>query len=248
MNQVFKKASSVLTAVVCAASITFSGASLVLADGEIDDQTKTTIETTAEGLTETIIPLTDEQIEAYMESGDDFTENAMTAWNGAKEELGDMKETGSVEIEYSNDEYTATVPVTFEKEDAEFIYVFDKNLTPTSLSVDVKYSFATTMKNAALNTVMGLGTVFVILVMLIFLISLFQFIPGSGAQEAKAKKKAAEEAAAAPTPVSVAAVPVQEADNSELIAVIAAAIAASEGTSTDGFVVRSIRKINRKKR
>ena len=32
-----------------------------------------------------------------------------------------------------------------------------------------------------------------------------------------------------------------------LIAVIAAAIAASEGTSTDGFVVRSIRKINRKK-
>ena len=248
MNQMFKKASSVLTAVVCAASITFSGASLVLADGEIDDQTKTTIETTAEGLTETIIPLTDEQIEAYMESGDDFTENAMTAWNGAKEELGDMKETGSVEIEYSNDEYTATVPVTFEKEDAEFIYVFDKNLTPTSLSVDVKYSFATTMKNAALNTVMGLGTVFVILVMLIFLISLFQFIPGSGAQEAKAKKKAAEEAAAAPTPVSVAAVPVQEADNSELIAVIAAAIAASEGTSTDGFVVRSIRKINRKKR
>lgn len=239
MNQMFKKASSVLTAVVCAASITFSGASLVLADGEIDDQTKTTIETTAEGLTETIIPLTDEQIEAYMESGDEFTENAMTAWNGAKEELGDMKETGSVEIEYSNDEYTATVPVTFEKEDAEFIYVFDKNLTPTSLSVDVKYSFATTMKNAALNTVMGLGTVFVILIMLIFLISLFQFIPGSGAQEAKAKKKAAEEAAAAP---------VQEADNSELIAVIAAAIAASEGTSTDGFVVRSIRKINRKKR
>ena len=243
MNQMFKKASSVLTAVVCAASITFSGASLVLADGEIDDQTKTTIETTAEGLTETIIPLTDEQIEAYMESGDDFTENAMTAWNGAKEELGDMKETGSVEIEY-----TATVPVTFEKEDAEFIYVFDKNLTPTSLSVDVKYSFATTMKNAALNTVMGLGTVFVILIMLIFLISLFQFIPGSGAQEAKAKKKAAEDAAAAPTPAPVAAAPVQEADNSELIAVIAAAIAASEGTSTDGFVVRSIRKINRKKR
>ena len=103
------------------------------------------------------------------------------------------------------------------------------------------------MKNAALNTVMGLGTVFVILIMLIFLISLFQFIPGSGAQEAKAKKKAAEEAAA-PTPATVAAAPVQEADNSELIAVIAAAIAASEGTSTDGFVVRSIRKINRKKR
>ena len=248
MNQMLKKASSVFTAIVCAASITFSGASLVLADGEIDEQTKTTIETTAEGLTNTIIPLTEDEIAAYMESGDAFTENAMTAWDSAREELGDLKKAGSAEIEYSNDEYTATVPVEFEKEDAEFIYVFDKNLTPTSLSVDVKYSFATTMKNAALNTIMGLGTVFVILIMLIFLISLLQFIPGSVAQEAKAKKKAAEEAASAPTPAPVAAAPVQEADNSELIAVIAAAIAASEGTSTDGFVVRSIRKINRKKR
>ena len=248
MNQMLKKASSVFTAVVCAASITFSGASLVMADSEIDDQTKTTIETTAEGLTDTIIPLTDEEIAAYQESGDAFTESAMTAWDSVREELGDLKETGSAEIEFSDDQYTATVPAEFEKEDAEFIYVFDKNLTPTSMSVDVKYSFATTMKNAALNTVMGLGTVFVILVMLIFLISLFQFIPGSGAQQEKAKKKAAEEAAANPAPAPVAAAPVHEADNSELIAVIAAAIAASEGTSTDGFVVRSIRKINRKKR
>ena len=33
-----------------------------------------------------------------------------------------------------------------------------------------------------------------------------------------------------------------------VIAVIAAAIAAAEGTTTDGFVVRSIRKVNRRKR
>ena len=57
---------------------------------------------------------------------------------------------------------------------------------------------------------------------------------------------------AAPAPV---AAPVAEpavedvTDDVELIAVIAAAIAASEGkTSTDGFVVRSIRKVNRRKR
>ena len=121
-------------------------------------------------------------------------------------------------------------------------------MVPTSLAVDIQYSFATTMKNAALNTVMGLGTVFVILCLLILLISLFQFIPGSGAQQQKAKKAAAEAAqAATPAPVESATVAAAE-DNNELIAVIAAAIAAAEGTSTDGFVVRSIRKINRKKR
>ena len=37
-------------------------------------------------------------------------------------------------------------------------------------------------------------------------------------------------------------VAVAETDNTELIAVISAAIAAAEGTTTDGFVVRSIKR------
>lgn len=60
------------------------------------------------------------------------------------------------------------------------------------------------------------------------------------------KKEAPAPVSPAPAPVQVPAVE-EEVDDTELIAVIAAAIAASEGTSTDGFVVRSIRKINRKK-
>lgn len=242
MNQMLKKASSVFTAVVCAASITFSGASLVMADSEIDEQTLSMITATAEGLTQTIIPLTDDDIAAYQASGDEFTESAMTAWVSVKEELGDLRSSGSAEVEYSDNEYVATVPVEFENEDANFVYIFDEGAVPTSLTVDIQYSFATTMKNAALNTLMGLGTVFAILVLLIVLISLFKYIPGSGAQQVKVKKEET------PAPAAVAAPVQQEADNSELIAVIAAAIAASEGTSTDGFVVRSIRKINRKKR
>ena len=100
---------------------------------------------------------------------------------------------------------------------------------------------ADTLKRAGMNTVMGIGIVFIMLVFLSFVIYLFKFIPNP-----ENKKKAAP--APAPAPVPVAA-PVEEvADDTELIAVIAAAIAASEGTSTDGFVVRSIRKINRKKR
>ena len=102
-----------------------------------------------------------------------------------------------------------------------------------------------------MNTVMGLGTVFVILIFLIFVISLFKYIPGL--VEGKKKESAPAPAAAAPAPVVAAPVaePAVEdvTDDGELIAVIAAAIAASEGkTSTDGFVVRSIRKVNRRKR
>ncbi len=182
-----------------------------------------------------------------MESDDAFTASAMTAWDGTRDALGELKETGDVEIEYSVMNIQHCIPVEFEKEDAEFTYVFDKNLTPTSLSVDIQYSFGTTMKNAALNTLMGIGTVFVILAMLIFLISLFKYIPGSGAQQVKKKKEEAGSSCSC-TGSGCRSTCSGRTDNSELIAVIAAAIAASEGTTTDGFVVRSIRKINRKKR
>lgn len=81
-------------------------------------------------------------------------------------------------MEYSDDQYTVVVPVSFEKNKANFTYVFDKSGTPTSLTVDVNYTLAQNMEKAAMNTVMGLGTVFVILVFLIFVISLFKYIPG----------------------------------------------------------------------
>ena len=42
---------------------------------------------------------TEDEIAAYMESGDAFTENAMTAWDSAREELGDLKKAGSAEID-----------------------------------------------------------------------------------------------------------------------------------------------------
>lgn len=247
MNQMLKRISSVCAAAVCTVSLTFSGAAVVMADSEIDEATMTQIVMTAEGLTDTIIPLSDEEIEAYLNSGDEFTEGAMTAWNDVKAEVGEFVESGEAEVEFSNRQYTATVPVDFEKLDAEFIYVFedaDGMVTPVSVAVNVQYPLSTTMKNAGLNTLMGLGTVFVILILLIFVISLFKFIPGS----AGTKKEKKEEA---PTPAPVPAVPVQETvqdADEELVAVIAAAIAAAEGTTTDGFVVRSIRKIKRPRR
>ena len=182
MNQMFKKVSSVCAALVCAASLTVSGTSFVMA-AEMDDTVKSQLIMVAEGLTDAIIPLSDEEIESYLEGGDEFTVNAMNAWNDVKDEVGELKETGETVVEVSGDQYTATVPVEFEKEDAEFVYVFDdlSTMSPSSVSVNIQYSLATTLKNAALNTVMGLGTVFVVLAVLIFLISLFNYIPGTAA-------------------------------------------------------------------
>lgn len=244
MKQILKKVSSVCTALICAASLTVAGSVVVFADDEGNETIKNQAVTIAEYLTETILPLSDEEIEGYMNSGDEFTEQAMDAWVASKDELGEVKETEDPEVEFSDNQYVVTVPAEFEKLDAELVYIFDEQGNPTSFSVNVQYPLSVNLERAALNTVMGLGTVFIMLVFLSFVIYLFKFVPAL--VEGK-KKEAPEAPVAAPVVPTVPAVETQT-DDTELVAVISAAIAAVEGTSTDGFVVRSIRKVNRKKR
>ena len=94
-------------------------------------------------------------------------------------------------------------------------------------------------------TLIGMGVVFLVLIFISFIISLFKYIPGSGAYQKKSK---AAEPAAAPVkaePAQAAAVPANTADDGQLIAVITAAIKAymdSQGVQGDGYVVRSIRR------
>ena len=230
------------------AALVIGSTSMVFAADKIDESVKTSLITTAEGLTDAIVALEDADIENYMNTGDDFTTSAMQSWQTSKDELGAKKESnGETTVTLKDNQYTVTVPVKFEKANANFVYVFESTGTPVSMSVDVQYGMAQTLKRAGLNTLMGVGTVFVMLILLSLLISLFRFIPNPEAKKA-AEAKAAKEAQAA----AIAAAPVQAeenlADDGELVAVIAAAIAAAEGTTTDGFVVRSIRKVKRNRR
>ncbi len=248
MKQISKRVSSVLTALLMIAVLMLSNVSAVWAsDSEVDESTKQMITSQLGTVTDTIISLGDEDIENYLsQPGNDFTLQAVTAWKDVKDSLGTLKErTGDITFEKSGDGYNVTVPASFEKAEVKFIYKLDgSTLSPTELTVEPEFplSKAETLRQAVMNTIMGISIVFIVLIFLSFLISLFRFIPNP-----EAKKKAQ---AAAPAPAPVAApVEVQEAaDDTELIAVIAAAIAAAEGTTTDGFVVRSIRKINRKTR
>ncbi|MDD7419580.1 MAG: OadG family transporter subunit [Ruminococcus sp.] len=243
-----KKITSVFMTFLVMAALVIGSTSMVFAADKIDESVKTSLVTTAEGLTDAIVALKDADIENYMNTGDDFTTSAMQSWQTSKDELGAKKESnGETTVTLKDDQYTVTVPVKFEKTNANFVYVFESTGTPVSMSVDVQYGLGKTLQRAGLNTLMGVGTVFVMLVLLSLLISLFRFIPNPEAKKA-AEAKAAKEAQAA----VIAAAPVQAeenlADDGELVAVIAAAIAAAEGTTTDGFVVRSIRKVKRNRR
>lgn len=97
-------------------------------------------------------------------------------------------------------------------------------------------------KIAIADTVMGMGTVFVVLIFIAFVIWLLGFIPKW--EEKRAKKEAPAEAAAqAPQAVPAAAA---AQDDGELVAVITAAVMAYMESETpgssDGYVVRNIRR------
>ena len=197
-------------------------------------------------LTSVLTGMTDEEIEQNIQYGEGFSKTAVEAWKGVREELGERKADAetTVTVEEGEDKtYIATQNVQFEKHDADFVYTFDQNMTPTELAINVNYPMSVTLERAGLNTLMGLGTVFLMLIFLSLVISLFKYIPNGS------KKKQVEEAA--PAPVRAAAPEpeyVEETDDQELVAVIAAAIAAAEGTTPDGFVVRSIRRAGRSRR
>ncbi len=126
------------------------------------------------------------------------------------------------------------------KADVELIFSNDLLMTLEGGSLNARASFSELMEKAGLNTLIGMGTVFAVLILISLIIACFGIIPKI--QAAFAKKEEVTEAPAAPVEAP-APVVVEEEDDTELVAVIAAAIAAYEGsTNTDGFVVRSIRR------
>lgn len=173
-------------------------------------------------------------------SGESFL-NIIRSWEAAEDECGNFVKNGDYSIEIKSKEIEISTLAEYEDRDATIAFSFNKNGMLESMDISAKYTTGEILTKAGLNTVLGMGTVFVVLIFLAFIISLMKYIPalldGSfGKKNKSAVQITTETTETQPTVVA------EEADDLELIAVITAAIAAQEGTSTDGFVVRSIRR------
>ena len=176
--------------------------------------------------------------------GSDFL-TMIESWKASQEECGAYIEHGDWTMKVSHDGATLSSEGKFEDRDAEIAFTFNEKSDMESMTVSAHYTTGEILKKAGLNTILGMGTVFVVLIFISFIIYLLGYIPKLQEKLAHKDKKVEEKKEA---PVQAAPAPVAAAeDDAELVAVIAAAIAAAEGTSTDGFVVRSIkrRKSNR---
>ena len=178
--------------------------------------------------------------------------SAAASFHSAADSVGGIVSIGEAEAKIDDDQIIINVDIAGEKKNAnaEVVLSNDMFLILESASLNPTSTTGELISRAALNTLIGMGTVFIVLILISCIISLFRFIPAI--QEKFSKKK--DDGTADGAVNAVAQVTAQEntadaADDLELVAVIAAAIAASEGAaSTDGFVVRSIRKVNRARR
>lgn len=178
---------------------------------------------------------------------DAFT-TGFAAYEAVAEDLGGYVSTLSYGTpEVSKDEVSLDVTVQYENREAVISLTFDEDSVVQSVDVSPRYSMSEILYKALMNTILGMGTVFIVLIFISLVIYCFNFIPAIQAKFGRKKKEEPPKAEPAALSEEPAAENIEEelADDTELVAAITAAICAYEGTSADGFVVRSIRRAAR---
>ena len=237
MKQNIKKVWLILSMIICLAAVSGCAAASDT-DKELDPSVVMTMQQGAQQYLALFSSLTDEQLDQYIIQSEENKDYVM--------------------------------------ENMEFTLIVSDDMSEiTGMSFTPEYTIAEKMAKAAMNTLIGMGVVFLVLIFISWIISLFKYINVFEAKmkgQEKQEKPAAPARAAAPAPAPVqpapapapAAAPVQAAapavsnaapayeyedvsGDLELISVIAAAIAASEGKSAaNGLVVRSIKRVSRR--
>ena len=251
MNRTKKKISVLLLLFV----LLLTSAGQVFAADKVD---KEAIEKEVSAFLSAAYSLQDEELDTIREDGG-FYEVFVRSWYEDRETTGDLVEVVSSEAEDPDDgQIIVNSVVEFKNYTSDVVLYLDEATgQPVNYVMNIRYSMAEKMQQAAQNMAVGLIVVFVVLIFLMFIISLFRFL----APKKKEVKK--EPVSSAPAP---AVVPVQEAAQpapaqvvpqnvtdmeEEIAAVIAAALAAAAeeeeapAVPASGYVVRSVRRNGR---
>ena len=259
-----KKLMLILGMMTCLAGLTACGESNVVKESRFsaemiqnatDSYVAAIDELTAEGRSvddlKTMLSQYNMTIEDYYGMDEEVLRAAVDNYSIALKDLGAYAGIENVTYEESDEELLieAIIKGTNKAPDGNVrtanvkIDISPKDGKVTSVLTNVNFTFGEMMENAGMNTLLGMGTVFVVLIILMFIISLFKIVNNLQNSAADRKTAKAEKTDSVDKAVAQIEANEQTQDDTELIAVIAAAIAASEGAaSADGYVVRSIRR------
>lgn len=204
----------------------------------------------------------DATLEGYVSAGqmDEASKAVFAAWRQTQSDIGAFVKVKNIEIEEAGDMITVVFTATYEgtKNDVVFKVPFDSSLNVDSnaITVEEAETLSGKMDSALLNTIIGMGTVFVVLIFISCLIGMFKIIPKIQKKMENRQESEFDSITAIDNTVSQIAEKeeieemeeVEElVDDGELVAVITAAIMASmtsngEEVPADGLIVRSIKR------
>lgn len=230
------------------------------AEGDLSQSDRQALENFADQSIQTIVGMSEAEMEEYIHPSSILSipstsaVSSVQSWMEVKEELGDFVSVEDHEITVEDDTITVVSDCNFANGTGSVTTTISRDdLSMEGMVFSTgEQTLGEKMKEAALNTLMGVGVVFV---MLLFLCLVFAQIKHVNKLAALFEKKEpfAENVASVDAPAAAVAAPVTTGASAAaadpmkdgaLVAVMAAAIAAAEaeGTSVDGFVVRSIKK------
>ena len=249
-----KKKSFLLLLLLCALVLAPAGR----VRAAVDEAALGQIEQEVTSFLSAVYTLPDDQLESLREAGG-FYEVFVRSWYDDREVTGDFVKTVSTKAEEPDDgQIIVNSVVEFKDYTSDVVIYFDEaEMSPVNYVMNIRYTMAEKMKQAAQNMAVGLIVVFAVLVFLMFIIFLFRFLSPKEKKEKKEASRApapvtetvpAEQTAAAAGPdTAVPVLPSDMTQEEEIAAVIAAAIAAAseEAPSSTGYVVRSVRRGSR---
>lgn len=254
-----KKLTGLLAVLACLLMLTACGAAPAAEEQQVPEDTRSSLfalaETTASQLDEVVnAGLIEEQKSLPAVYA------GLQSWETAKAEIGSVDFTTDAdgngiadcftEKSVTMDEdgnYIVTVGVTGETKSADLVTTINGDITQfVSIVTNVNYSFNELIGQAAMNTLLGMGTTFAVLILLSLIIALFGsiFLSRQKAKEAEAEKKEKEEAQkSSPVETVLSAEPAAAApadgqpDDGTLIAVLSAAVHAAENDDATVAVI-----------
>lgn len=220
---------------------------------DIDEQIGNNLIMMSDNLISQITSLDDEAIDRNIKDLEEKKQfelmTALENWKAGKKDIGEVQAIKSDEaiLNVDKEGYSVSISIVGEKRSAIVRIAYDKNMQKVnSMSINVNYNLGEKLSKAGLNTLIGMATVFIILIFIIFIIDAFKYISVFEERLAKKPGELIKEEIKLKEEVST-----QEnlLEDQELVAVISAAIMAyEEENNTDDLIVRSLKKSKRRQR
>ena len=220
---------------------------------DIDEQIGNNLIMMSDNLISQITSLDDEAIDRNIKDLEEKKQfelmTALENWKAGKKDIGEVQAIKSDEaiLNVDKEGYSVSISIVGEKRSAIVRIAYDKNMQKVnSMSINVNYNLGEKLSKAGLNTLIGMATVFIILIFIIFIIDAFKYISVFEERLAKKPGELIKEEIKLKEEVST-----QEnlPEDQELVAVISAAIMAyEEENNTDDLIVRSLKKSKRRQR